>query len=125
MNLISKRMNYNTFQESCKICLEEVKISDYPDVIKPCACNQFIHRKCLDRQLVKSKQDSCEVCKKKYIFNLYRNDTYIPINVVDEDVLIARTNDRAGLNICIVIIGSFMLVAFAGSILMLIDAINH
>ena len=66
----------------CRICLEYVNYNKYPEVFRPCACNTYIHRACLDKQLRVKPQSKCEVCNYEYIFNLYKKNTDIVIPVV-------------------------------------------
>lgn len=76
---------YGTFDDKCRICLEDVKLKDYPAVIRPCMCNDFVHKTCLDQQIFHFKRETCEVCQKKYIFNLYRKTKYVPSTTIDEE----------------------------------------
>lgn len=60
-----------SFVNFCRICLQTANKNDYPDVIRPCQCKNFIHKKCLEQQLKIKFQSNCEVCGKIYIFNIY------------------------------------------------------
>jgi E3 ubiquitin-protein ligase DOA10 len=62
-------------QYSCKICLESVNRNEYPQVFKPCQCEYFVHKACLETQLKSKFQTNCEICTKPYIFNVYHSTT--------------------------------------------------
>lgn len=69
--------------EICRICFDKVKISNYPHVLKVCACNSYIHKTCLETQLSIKYQNKCEICNSIYIFNIYHNNSkedILPLN---------------------------------------------
>lgn len=46
----------------CRYCLE----SNGNNKINPCNCKNFVHKECLIKWLLIKKNDTCEICKKKY-----------------------------------------------------------
>lgn len=48
---------------SCKICF--TKITDFQ--FKPCACNDYIHKECLERWMDLSGKKMCQICLQPFI----------------------------------------------------------
>ena len=41
-------------ENTCYICLEVVDPNTFPEVVRPCQCNMFVHKTCLEKKLVRS-----------------------------------------------------------------------
>ena len=111
-------------ETQCRICLEYVNYNKYPEVFRPCACNTYIHRDCLHRQISYTHQDCCEVCRKKYIFNLYMDKKFLPFQLKKNDKLSEFTL-LIGLYGLSLMIGPICILFFFGLVLKCIKMITH
>ncbi len=57
----------------CSICYDDVNISSYPEVLRPCMCTTPIHKDCVEKWINFSGQKKCGICGKNYISEYYRN----------------------------------------------------
>ena len=92
---------------SCRICFEDEKGGI---LIKPCKCNQSIHRECLKRWIeIKKNPQFCEVCKNKYNVRF----TIIPVQqtaiIVDENNISFILNNKK-FTIFLILIGLIFII---------------
>ena len=110
--------------EICRICFDNVSLNDYPDVFWACGCNNLIHRDCLHRQISYTHQDCCEVCGKKYIFNLFMDEKFLPLQIKQNDKLTKFTL-LIGLYGLSLVICAVSILLYFGLILKCIKMITH
>lgn len=80
-------------EKSCRICFEDENSGGI--LIKPCKCNQPIHKKCLKMWIkIKINPCQCEICKAKYKVDF----TIIPIQetiiILDENIFLFILNNK-------------------------------
>jgi hypothetical protein len=63
-------MDLSDSTDKCYMCLELINNNDYPNVIRICKCNTYIHLQCFREKQNYFHDPTCEVCRQPYIFNI-------------------------------------------------------
>jgi hypothetical protein len=68
--LLDNVSNSSYSNEECFICLERVNINDFQNIISPCKCKTYVHRKCFSDKQNYNYNMVCETCCSTYDHNI-------------------------------------------------------